>query len=62
MTTVLRSPTVTVRVGPPVPLAHEDAVADTKTVMAAIVDLLPDEARVEHKPTADELSRTRPKR
>jgi putative phosphoserine phosphatase/1-acylglycerol-3-phosphate O-acyltransferase len=62
MTTVLRSPTVTVRVGPPVTLAHEDAVADTKTVMAAIVDLLPDEARVEHTPTADELSRTRPKR
>jgi hypothetical protein len=36
-------------------------VADTQMVMAAIVDLLPDEAREKHKPTADELSRTRPK-
>jgi putative phosphoserine phosphatase/1-acylglycerol-3-phosphate O-acyltransferase len=62
MTTVLRSPTVSVRVGAPVPLGQEDAVADTQAVMAAIVDLLPDEARVKHKPTADELSRARPKR
>ena len=61
MTTVLRPPMVTVRVGTPVSLAGEDAVADTQTVMAAIVDLLPDEARKEHTPTADELSRTRPK-
>jgi putative phosphoserine phosphatase/1-acylglycerol-3-phosphate O-acyltransferase len=61
MTTVLRSPKVSVRVGSPVPLGHEDAVADTQAVMAAIVDLLPDEARVKHDPTADELSRTRPK-
>ncbi|HEY2562310.1 MAG TPA: HAD-IB family hydrolase [Acidimicrobiales bacterium] len=61
MTTVLRPPMVTVRVGAPVSLGGEDAVADTQTVMAAIVDLLPDEAREEHTPTADELSRTRPK-
>ena len=62
MTTVLRPPRVTVTVGAPVSLAGEDAVADTEAVMAAIVDLLPDEAHVEHKPTADELSRTRPRR
>jgi putative phosphoserine phosphatase/1-acylglycerol-3-phosphate O-acyltransferase len=61
MTTVLRPPMVTVRVGTPVSLGGEDAVADMQTVMAAIVDLLPDEARKEHTPTADELSRTRPK-
>jgi putative phosphoserine phosphatase/1-acylglycerol-3-phosphate O-acyltransferase len=61
MTTVLRPPMVTVRVGAPVSLGGEDAVADTQAVMAAIVDLLPDEARKEHTPTADELSRTRPK-
>jgi putative phosphoserine phosphatase/1-acylglycerol-3-phosphate O-acyltransferase len=61
MTTVLSPPKVTVRVGAPVQLGHEDAVADTQAVMAAIVDLLPDEARVQHEPTADELSRTRPK-
>ena len=62
MTTVLRPPMITVRVGAPVPMGEEDAVADTQAIMAAIVDLLPDEARVKHKPTADELSRTRPKR
>jgi putative phosphoserine phosphatase/1-acylglycerol-3-phosphate O-acyltransferase len=61
MTTVLRPPMVTVRVGSPVPVGDEDAVADTQAIMAAIVDLLPDEARVKHKPTADELSRTKPK-
>jgi putative phosphoserine phosphatase/1-acylglycerol-3-phosphate O-acyltransferase len=61
MTTVLRPPMVTVRVGAPVSLGGEDAVADTQVVMAAIVDLLPDEARKQHTPTADELSRTRPK-
>jgi putative phosphoserine phosphatase/1-acylglycerol-3-phosphate O-acyltransferase len=52
---------VTVRVGSPVPVGDEDAVADTQAIMATIVDLLPDEARVKHKPTADELSRTKPK-
>lgn len=62
MTTVLRPPMITVRVGAPVPMGEEDAVADTQTIMAAIIDLLPDEARVKHKPTADELSRTRPKK
>ncbi|HWF22882.1 MAG TPA: HAD-IB family hydrolase [Acidimicrobiales bacterium] len=61
MTTVLRPPMVTVRVGSPVSVGDEDAVADTQAIMAAIVDLLPDEARVKHKPTADELSRTKPK-
>ena len=43
-------PRVTVNVGPPVPLGLEDAVADTAVLMEAIVDLLPDEARVEHDP------------
>ena len=62
MTTVLRPPMITVRVGAPVPMGEEDAVADTQAIMAAIIDLLPDEARVKHKPTADELSRTRPKK
>ncbi|HEX4244885.1 MAG TPA: HAD-IB family hydrolase, partial [Acidimicrobiales bacterium] len=61
MTTVVHPPKVTVRVGTPVRLDHEDAAADTETVMAAIADLLPDEASVERTPTADELSRTRPK-
>ncbi len=62
MTTVLRPPRVTVTVGAPMSLAAEDALSDTEAVMAAIVDLLPDEARGVHQPTADELSRTRPRR
>ena len=53
-------PRVTVTVGPPVMLGLEDAVADTATLMGAIVDLLPDEARVERIPTPEELARTRP--
>ena len=56
----LNRPTVSVRVGPPVPLAHVDVDADTKAIMAAIVDLLPDEARQRHDPTDDELRRTFP--
>jgi putative phosphoserine phosphatase/1-acylglycerol-3-phosphate O-acyltransferase len=57
---VFDPPTVRVRVGPPVELGYEDAAADTDTIMAAIVDLLPAEARERHEPTADELSRTLP--
>lgn len=56
----LHPPRVTVTVGPPVPLGHEDAVADTATLMGAIVDLLPDEARVERLLTEEDLARTRP--
>jgi putative phosphoserine phosphatase/1-acylglycerol-3-phosphate O-acyltransferase len=53
-------PRVTVTVGPPVTLGLEDAVDDTATLMGAIVDLLPDDARVERIPTPEELARTRP--
>ena len=60
MTAVQHPPRVTIAVGPPVTLGHEDAVADTVTLMSAIVDLLPDVARVEHVPTDEELARTRP--
>jgi hypothetical protein len=60
MTALQHPPRVTVTVGPPVPLGHEDAVADTATLMAAITDLLPDEARVARTPTEEELARTRP--
>jgi hypothetical protein len=51
---------VTVTVGPPVGLELTDAVADTAALMAAIVGLLPDEARREHVPTDEELAATRP--
>jgi putative phosphoserine phosphatase/1-acylglycerol-3-phosphate O-acyltransferase len=53
-------PRVTVTVGEPVTLGLEDAVADTAVLMATIADLLPDEARMPHIPTAEDLARTRP--
>ena len=45
---------VRVRIGPPVELVGESVEADTARVMAAIVDLLPAEARVrlDHRPAA----------
>jgi putative phosphoserine phosphatase/1-acylglycerol-3-phosphate O-acyltransferase len=53
-------PTIRTRVGPPVALSYEDIHADTASIMAAIVDLLPDEARQHHEPTDEELARTMP--
>jgi putative phosphoserine phosphatase/1-acylglycerol-3-phosphate O-acyltransferase len=60
VTTVPHPPRVTVTVGAPVPLGLEDAVADTTTLMGAIAALLPDESRVPHIPTEEDLARTRP--
>lgn len=53
-------PHVTARVGDPVELKYRSADADTKRIMAAIVDLLPAEARVERTPTTEELMLTFP--
>ena len=53
-------PPIRTRVGPPVALSYEDIHADTASIMAAIVDLLPDEARRHHEPTDEELARTMP--
>lgn len=53
-------PTVRARVGPPVELRYRSANADTERIMAALVDLLPAEARVHHEPTPEELARTLP--
>jgi putative phosphoserine phosphatase / 1-acylglycerol-3-phosphate O-acyltransferase len=53
-------PTVRIRVGEPMALAGVDVQADTDRMMAAIVDLLPDEARQWREPTAEELARTYP--
>ncbi len=53
-------PTVSIAVGPPVPLGLDDPDIDTEHLMAAIVDLLPPEGRVWHKPTAAELAATMP--
>jgi putative phosphoserine phosphatase / 1-acylglycerol-3-phosphate O-acyltransferase len=53
-------PLVTATVGPPVPLEHDDPDADTRRIMSAIVDLLPDEARERRTPTEEELALTYP--
>ena len=53
-------PRVRVRVGGPVALGLDDAVADTARVMAAIMALLPEEAGIEREPSAEELARAMP--
>ena len=53
-------PKVSVHVGPAVPLGLTDPQVDTDRLMAAIVDLLPPEAREWHEPTAEELAATMP--
>jgi putative phosphoserine phosphatase/1-acylglycerol-3-phosphate O-acyltransferase len=58
---VLNPPNVLVRVGAPVQgLAGADFEADTEKIMSAIASLLPPEARVKKKPSAEELARTFP--
>jgi putative phosphoserine phosphatase/1-acylglycerol-3-phosphate O-acyltransferase len=56
----LNRPLVTIRGGPPVPLSYDDPDTDTKAIMAAIVDLLPDEAKIKRDPTPEELALTYP--
>ncbi len=53
-------PTVRARVGDPVGLRYRSADADTKRIMAALTDLLPEEARVRREPTPEELARSLP--
>ncbi len=57
---VTNPPTITVTVGDPVELTGEDIDADTSAIMAAISELLPPEAKVEHDPTNEELMATFP--
>lgn len=56
----LDRPAVTATVGDPVELEYDDPDADTKRIMQALVDLLPDEAREQRTPTHEELMRTFP--
>jgi putative phosphoserine phosphatase / 1-acylglycerol-3-phosphate O-acyltransferase len=56
----LNRPKVTITVGDPVPLTYGDPDTDTKAIMTAIVDLLPEEAKVRRDPTPEELARTYP--
>jgi putative phosphoserine phosphatase/1-acylglycerol-3-phosphate O-acyltransferase len=61
VTNVLRPPTVRIRIGPPVEgLSYSNAKEDTKAMMAAIVDLLPPEAKQAQQPSEDKLARTKP--
>jgi putative phosphoserine phosphatase/1-acylglycerol-3-phosphate O-acyltransferase len=53
-------PRVSATVGPPVELKYRSPDADTKRIMAAIVDLLPPEARERRTPTPEELALTYP--
>ncbi len=53
-------PTVRIRVGEPVRLVGRSLEADTKRIMAAIIDLLPDDAYRRRTPTAEELVATYP--
>lgn len=58
---LLNRPRVQVRVGPPVRgLSGTDFGADTEAIMAAIVRLLPPEARKHRTPSPEELARTYP--
>lgn len=56
----LNRPLITVRAGAPVPLSYDDSDLDTKAIMAAIVDLLPEEAKLPYEPTDEELRLTYP--
>jgi putative phosphoserine phosphatase/1-acylglycerol-3-phosphate O-acyltransferase len=53
-------PTVRIRVGEPVRVIGRSLEADTKRIMAAIVDLLPADAYRKRTPTAEELAATYP--
>ncbi len=53
-------PVIRIRVGGPVDLGRQDPDADTAAIMAAIVKLLPPEARKRRKPSDEELLLTFP--
>jgi putative phosphoserine phosphatase/1-acylglycerol-3-phosphate O-acyltransferase len=57
---VTDAPTVRIRVGEPVRVVGRSLEADTKRIMAAIVDLLPEDAYRKRTPTAEELAATYP--
>ncbi len=60
LTNLAHPPDIRVRVGKPMSLDYADAQADTDTIMAAIMALLPPEAHERHEPTPEELARTMP--
>jgi len=60
VTNVISPPTVRVRVGEPVELAHDDVDTDTARMMAAVSALLPDESRSTRSASHDDLASTYP--
>ncbi len=56
----LSRPVVTATVGKPVTIHGRSPNADTKRIMQALMDLLPEESREHRTPTAEELARTYP--
>jgi putative phosphoserine phosphatase/1-acylglycerol-3-phosphate O-acyltransferase len=60
VTNVWNPPKVRISVGEPVELGHEDVDADTRTMMRAIADLLPEESRSTRPPSHDDLASTYP--
>ncbi|MGL5863915.1 MAG: 1-acyl-sn-glycerol-3-phosphate acyltransferase, partial [Phycicoccus sp.] len=58
---VVDPPVVRVQVGPPVDLKYRSAPADTRRIMAAIVDCLPPEARERRVPTPEEVRLATPR-
>ena len=57
---VVDPPSVTVTVGPEVPLLYRSADTDTKRIMKALMALLPPESRVRREPTAEEIAAALP--
>ena len=53
-------PEVTSTVGAPVALKHRSPARDTERIMAAVSELLPEQAREPYEPTDEELARTYP--
>ena len=53
-------PEVTSTVGAPVALKHRSPARDTERIMAAVSELLPEQARQPYEPTDEELARTYP--
>jgi len=60
VTNLVDPPTVRIRVGEPVEMKYRSLNADTRRMMAAITELLPDEARRRRTPTEAELALTYP--
>jgi putative phosphoserine phosphatase / 1-acylglycerol-3-phosphate O-acyltransferase len=58
---IVDPPTITIRVGPAVPLKYQSPDADTRRIMKALMDLLPPESRVKREPTAEEIAAALPR-